>query len=710
MGLYDIVFTVVLNLAALTCLAMAGGVLLQRRPGRSKWSFAGGMVAFAAENVATWVLVTQSELAEDRYLWLHVVQIIRLVAMPLWVLFVGSLLCPREDRLPTGWRFAVLGASAAAVAGAAATVWMPAFTVAEVTGPFLAARLDVLGRYMVCGELLLTVVILGGLENALRGAHKDTRWRIKYMILGLGGVFLVRFYFLAQLLLYHVLFAVFLPAQAASLIIGNVAILAALLRHRDFGMEFSFSRHILYRSTLLGVLGLYLAVLGVSGWVLDRLGVAEQLFWGSVVVFISALALAAVLLSEDVRWRLKRFIGLHFYQSKYDYREQWVAFTRRLGSLVTLDDLVPQLVAAVTDVVGAKRAALYLADGGDGQFHLMVNTGFRGAPATLSPTSPVMASLQAQTAPIAAEDFAPAVSPLADALPLLADVAVLVPLRWRAVLTGVMLIGPERTNEAYTSEDLDFLATVGQQAAGVITTARLTETLARAREFEAFHRFTSFVIHDLKNSISALSMLSQNAEQHFDDPEFQRDATRTLGRTVDRMKRLLAKLSSAPETATARSEPLDLVAIAREAIRPLAGHQRVRLVEDLAPLPSVSGDPEAVLQVVQNLVTNAVEALDGVGTVTVRTYAEGPHAVVEVADTGCGIPEKFLRESLFAPFRSTKKGGWGVGLYQARSVAEAHGGQITVASKEGEGTTFWLKVPCEHDPDPTSRSDTEAPR
>jgi putative PEP-CTERM system histidine kinase len=265
------------------------------------------------------------------------------------------------------------------------------------------------------------------------------------------------------------------------------------------------------------------------------------------------------------------------------------------------------------------------------------------------------------------------------------------------MLTGFMLIGPELTHEPYTSEDLDFLATVGQQAAGVITTARLTETLARAREFEAFHRFTSFVIHDLKNSISALSLLSQNAAQHFDDPEFQRDATRTLGRTVDRMKRLLGKLSSAPETTTARSERLDLVAIVRDAVGPLAGNERVRLVQDLLPVPSVAGDPEAVLQVVQNLVTNAVEALDGHGTVTVRTYAEDAHAVVEVGDTGCGIPEKFLRESLFAPFRSTKKGGWGVGLYQARSVAEAHGGQITVVSKEGEGTTFWLKLPWERE-------------
>ena len=75
-------------------------------------------------------------------------------------------------------------------------------------------------------------------------------------------------------------------------------------------------------------------------------------------------------------------------------------------------------------------------------------------------------------------------------------------------------------------------------------------------------------------------------------------------------------------------------------------------------MPAVTGDAEALHRVVENLVTNAVEALDGRGTVTVKVYAEADRAVLVVADTGRGIAAEYLRRSLFAPFRSTKKGGW----------------------------------------------------
>jgi len=79
--------------------------------------------------------------------------------------------------------------------------------------------------------------------------------------------------------------------------------------------------------------------------------------------------------------------------------------------------------------------------------------------------------------------------------------------------------------------------------------------------------------------------------------------------------------------------------------------------------------------------------------VTVRTSEENGWAVLSVGDTGRGMSDHFIRNSLFAPFRSTKRGGWGIGLYQAKYLVEAHGGRIEVSSKEGDGTTFVVKLP-----------------
>jgi len=268
-----------------------------------------------------------------------------------------------------------------------------------------------------------------------------------------------------------------------------------------------------------------------------------------------------------------------------------------------------------------------------------------------------------------------------------------VPLGWRGTLTGFMVVGPERTGLPYTPEDIEFMTTMGQQATGSIVTARLSEDLARAREFDAFARVASFVIHDLKNLISSLSLLSQNAVKYFDDPEFQKDTILTLSRTVTRMQALLARLSSRAEPVVLSGHAVDLSSIVRDAIGTVAVPSSVKLVTELGPVPAVLGDPEALLRVIQNLLTNAVQALGGEGSVVLTLKHEDGDAILSVADTGCGMSEEFVRGSLFVPFRTTKPGGWGIGLYQVKEIVERHGGKVTVTSKERSGTTFQVTLP-----------------
>ena len=208
------------------------------------------------------------------------------------------------------------------------------------------------------------------------------------------------------------------------------------------------------------------------------------------------------------------------------------------------------------------------------------------------------------------------------------------------------------------------------------------------------------MIHDIKNSVSALSMLSRNALRHFNDPEFQRDAITTLARTVDRMRRVLAKLSApGGETQPLRMQAVDLADIVLEATAPLAGDSRIRLVRELSAVGKVTGDREALLRVVQNLVTNATEAIRAQGTLAVTLAEAQDQAMLTVSDTGCGIPEDFLRHHLFSPFRSTKQGGWGIGLFQSRQIVERHQGEILVDSIEGTGTTFRVKLPLRRETD-----------
>jgi putative PEP-CTERM system histidine kinase len=678
--------------AGLACLALAVAVLLLRPLGRLQWSFALGMSAFGVQSAMAWAVLTQADLAGDKLMWLRLHGIVALVAPLPWGLFVAAL-THRQAPIPAGWRTLLAAASVLVVAAAAALATNEVFFVQIATAPLGVASVSPLGSYFAILEILLAVAILAGLEAALRSAGGQRRNRIKFLALGLGGIFLIRFYLASQVIAFRVITDDHLKIGATTLLVATAVMAVGVARQRLRDVELTVSRALLYRSVAVGVLGAYLLAVGALGWLLNYLRIPEKAFWGSLVIFVSALFLALVMLSDRVRWRVKRFVGLNLYRSKYDYREQWSAFTRRMASLVTVDEIGPQLLETLTEVVGSVRAVLYLGDDGAGAPYVAEAAIGMPAPAGgVAADAPLVARLRTARDPIVLDGGAEAVPPggLAGAF---GEGSVAVPLVWRGRLTGFMFVGPERTGMPYGPEDLLFMATIGEQAAGSIATARMSETLARTREFDAFSRLTSYVIHDVKNSVSALSLLARNALTHFDDPEFQRDSIRTLSRTAERMMDLLAKLGSPPEAVEPAFEPVDFAELLEEAARPLRGDARLRVVTDLRPVPSVSGDPKALLHAFQNLVKNAAEAIKGPGTVTISVGSAGGAAVVSVTDTGTGMSEEFVRTALFTPFRSTKEGGWGIGLFQARDIVERHGGAIVVTSTPGQGTTFQVRLP-----------------
>jgi putative PEP-CTERM system histidine kinase len=441
----------------------------------------------------------------------------------------------------------------------------------------------------------------------------------------------------------------------------------------------------------VGLCGSYLFLAGAAGWLLTALGIPEAALLGTIVVFVAVMGLAALALSDSLRWRFKRYISTHFYADKYDYRQQWRAFTADLTARVTLDGLATQLLRSVGDTIGTRKAALYLADEtlGTLRLHTVLNAG--PLPKTMDATSEDFVVRQKTYEARRVEDLG---HDRATVL-LGAGLVVAVPLRTHGRLVGVMLVGTEQTNTPYMQEDLDLLTTLGEQAASATATVQLSERLAQSRAFEGFNRLSSFIIHDLKNSVSALSMLTQNARQHFDDPTFRVDALKTLTRTVERMHKLVGRLSTRQAASELEFESVPLDELVRDTVASIPLNPRLRLVLNLDAAPCVRGDTDAIQRVLQNLITNAVEAMEGAGTITLSTSRQDGMVACAVADTGCGMSEAFIRNSLFVPFQTTKKGGWGIGLYQAREIVTSHGGRMEITSLEGRGTTVTLLLPEE---------------
>jgi signal transduction histidine kinase len=122
----------------------------------------------------------------------------------------------------------------------------------------------------------------------------------------------------------------------------------------------------------------------------------------------------------------------------------------------------------------------------------------------------------------------------------------------------------------------------------------------------------------------------------------------------------------------------------------------IRLLGDCSQWAQL--DSAALEQVLRHLLQNAIEASPGREPVTVRVAHSGDEVTIAVSDKGCGMDAEFVRDQLFQPFASTKAAGFGIGAFEARILAEAMGGRLSVESRPGEGSQFTIHLQAAQEP------------
>ena len=243
-------------------------------------------------------------------------------------------------------------------------------------------------------------------------------------------------------------------------------------------------------------------------------------------------------------------------------------------------------------------------------------------------------------------------------------------------------------------EVTDLLKTASTQAASFLLQMRATEVLMESRKFDSFNKMSAFVVHDLKNIVTQLSLLMKNARRLKDNAEFQDDMIMTIEHSLERMKQLMLQLREGGAPALAGTSPaVNLSSIAQEWA--LLTEKRGRKISlDISTNVSARGDRDRLSRVIGHVIQNALDATEAnQGAVSVRTYRLGSQACIEVADQGCGMSEEFVRSRLFRPFHSTKDAGMGIGAYESAQYIHELGGQMKVDSQEGRGTLITVAVP-----------------
>ncbi|GBF30185.1 globin-coupled histidine kinase [bacterium MnTg04] len=555
------------------------------------------------------------------------------------------------------------------------------------------------GVVLVPGGLAVALMGLILIEQIYRNAPAQTRPALKYILFAIGGLFAYDLFLYSQAFLFKTIStdAWNVRGLVNAMLVPFLAL--AVRRNPNLSLELFVSRHVVFYSTTLTAVGIYLVAMSAGAYYIRLFGGT----WGGVVqiVFVAGGIgiLLALLTSGSLRGRLRVFLVKHFYKNKFDYREEWL---RLIGEMTTQSggrDLYAMPVRALSHIVGSDGGSLWLYDETRKIYDCRASVGTEEILETLHEDDSLVEFLQNRQWIIEMEEWRRHPENYANlAMPscLIKDscTALIVPLLLGEKLTGFVVLHAGQRTEGLDYEDRDLLKTAGRQLATHLARHEADERLTESRQFDAYHRLTAFIMHDIKNLVAQLSLLVGNAEKHKAKPEFVDDMIETVANSVERMNRLMDQLRHGEPQEQVQS--MELGEAAERAIRRCAERR---------PIPELIGDAESVrvkadsgrlVQMLEHLIRNAQDATSDDGSVRVRVFKKSSQACLRVEDSGSGMDEAFIRERLFKPFDSTKgTRGMGIGAYQVRDYAQTMGGQINVYSEPGSGSCFEILLPLD---------------
>ncbi|MBX7481428.1 PEP-CTERM system histidine kinase PrsK [Qipengyuania sp. 6D47A] len=469
---------------------------------------------------------------------------------------------------------------------------------------------------------------------------------------------------------------------------------------KSSGLEFRPSRTATFRFLSLLVIGTYLAVMLALARSLDML-TGDLTRMTQVGLVIAAGALALIWLPSDhLRGWLRVTAIKHLFKHRYDYRNEWIRFTHTIGT-TGFDNsaLQERLVKALADITDSP-AGILLVPEEDGTLELAAKWRWpsvvvpgRAAPAQLGEL------LERSELIVAFDELREGVDHhgeqalVPDWMRDNLNTWAAVPLLHFDRLVGLVVLSRPLVERELDWEDFDLLTVVGRQVASYLAEQAGQAALLEAGRFDEFNRRMSFVMHDIKNLSSQMSLLLRNAERHADKPEFQKDMLVTVRSSAEKLNTLLARLGRYGAPEPQKVHRFDLADAARQVAGKLGRLHPVAVLRSESV--TVEGNPEALDQALVHLIQNAIDASEPNSPVILEAYSDGVSGIMQVIDNGRGMSPQFLRNSLYKPFISSKAGGFGIGAFEARELVRAMGGRLDVESREGLGTRFVVRLPLE---------------
>ncbi len=549
--------------------------------------------------------------------------------------------------------------------------------------------------------LLSSVVIIINLENILRASSGNLKWKIKFMAMGVSCLFAARIYTSSQALLYSSmdLSVEFVNSGAGIVAVGLIII--SLARTRLSEINFYLSETFIFNSITVFLAAFYLIAVGILAKTVSFFGNGTALPLQALFVFVAIIALSVLLLSDDFRLKIKFWLNRHLKRPGYDYREVWSKFSRQTVNLLDQKEFCASVVKLVSDTLKTPAVTIWLLDennellilGGstvhsmsEKRFFRLENSVF-GKLIDSFGKNPIPKTIKNTEIYLGGR-----IRNAADKNSLKENWCC-IPLKASERMLGFLTMGRRANKNPFYVEDLEFFKIIADQSANRLLSLQIYEKLREAKQLEAFQSISAFFVHDLKNLANTLSLTLQNLPEHFDNPEFQKDTLKIISNTVTKINIMCGRLSSLGYKLELNRKETDLNSLIIQTIAGLNGTIRGNLVQQLQNIPKTNLDSNQIEKVLMNLIINAGEAVGKDGMILVKSEHRDGWIEVNITDNGVGISKEFMEKFLFKPFKTSKKKGLGIGLFQCKRIIEAHQGKMEVDSEEGKGSTFRMLLP-----------------
>ena len=500
-----------------------------------------------------------------------------------------------------------------------------------------------------------------------------------------------------------------------------------IVKYRLMDIETVVHRTITYALLSFFILLPYAAILTLTQVLLrGAIEVKEVLVMG----FFMLLFLFVI---SPLKNKTQAFVDRLFYKDKYDYRKTLENFAKKLSLFLDSPNLLPTITGTIAETMHIDKVSLLLFDEKSGQYTIRHSNGLSDSHITFNREDPFTQFLQSYGEIVEKELLLmePKFQQVRQAgLQLLNQLQaeLVIPLIVQSGLIGVLGMGKKLSQEAYKTDDINLLSTIGQEIAVAVNNRLLYEgleevnkelkeaqaQLIQSAKMAAVGQLGAGVAHELNNPLGGILGYAQFILEKLSRPEFSLDDFKSSSKYIESIEREASRCKKIVENLlkfsrrpiVVKPEPLNIAQALDETLS-IIGHQlklkNINVITEITPdLAKVVGITNQLQQVFANLILNAQQAMSEGGTLRITAQnlldekTKTPNKVeIEFTDTGCGISGENLKH-MFEPFFTTKQKekGTGLGLAVSYQIIQDHKGTIDIKSEVGKGTTIIITLPA----------------